>query len=299
MPRQSVFRMVDRQHLPGSQVGRGLRQLIGQRMYIAPVGIVLPVFENGEVDLREALSDLREMASVTAVAADIDLPRGGLQQEGGPQRLIGIQPPAREVTRCQAEDPDSLHWTGILVPVQFDDPLRSESPAFEMFADTQRTDDLSDAVFQFADRTVIEVVPMVVGDDEQIYRRHILRAVEVAARKGPVQKPQRSGAPENRVHENPPPARKDQVGGVSEPDQLLPRGVELPQIGSDGSHGTAGRRFSVERNRNPSMVRTRPRSAVICGVRSRLRNCRRGSWASVRSGPAAPRGAAVRTKVDG
>ena len=47
---------------------------------------------------------------------------------------------------------------------------------------------------------------MVVGDDEQVYRRHILRTVEVAARKGPVQKPQRSGAPENRVHENPPPA---------------------------------------------------------------------------------------------
>ena len=75
------------------------------------------------------------------------------------------------------------------------------------------------------------------ADYQQIYRRHILRAVEVAARKGPVQKPQRSGAPENRVHENPPPARKDQVGGVSEPDQLLPRGVELPQIGPDGSHG--------------------------------------------------------------
>ncbi len=185
MPRQSVFRMVDRQHLPGSQVGRGLRQLIGQRMYIAPVGIVLPVFENGEVDLREALSDLREMVSVTAVAADIDLPRGDLQQERGPQRLIGIQPPAREVARCQAEDPDSLHGAGILVPVQFDDPLRSESPAFEMFADTQRTDDLSDAVFQFADRTVIEMVSMVVGDDEQVYRRHILRAVEVAVRNGP------------------------------------------------------------------------------------------------------------------
>ena len=71
MPRQSVFRMVDRQHLPGSQVGRGLRQLIGQRMYIAPVGIVLPVFENGEVDLREALSDLREMVSVTAPSPPI------------------------------------------------------------------------------------------------------------------------------------------------------------------------------------------------------------------------------------
>ena len=79
MPRQGVFGVVDRQHLPGAQVHGGLRKLIGQRMDVTPVDIVLPVFENRQVDLRKPLPDLHEMISVTTVAADVDFPRGRFQ----------------------------------------------------------------------------------------------------------------------------------------------------------------------------------------------------------------------------
>ena len=81
---------------------------------------------------------------------------------------------------------------------------------------------------------------MVVADDEQVDRGHILRAVEVAAFKSLVQERQRSGAPENRVDEYPPSARKDQVGGVAEPDQLVLRGIERQQVGPDGRNGLRG-----------------------------------------------------------
>ena len=144
------------------------------------------------------------------------------------------------MARRQAEDAETLHGSGILVPIQLDDPLRGKSPAFEMLADTQRTDDLPDAVLQFADRTVIEMVPMVVADDEQVDRGHILRTIEVAARKSPVQKTQRSCAPENRVHEYPPSARKNQVGGVTEPNQPVLCGIEPPQVGPDSRNGLRG-----------------------------------------------------------
>lgn len=74
-------------------------------------------------------------------------PRGRLQQERSPQRLIGRQPAAGEVARGETADGESVAERLLFVPVQLDDLRRVEAPVLEVLAHAQRTDDRADALF--------------------------------------------------------------------------------------------------------------------------------------------------------
>ena len=140
----------------------------------------------------------------------------------------------------QAANREAVVERRLLVPVEFDDPLFGEAPVFEMFADAQRADDRPDARHKRSDRAVVEVVPVVVGDDEVVDVGHILRAVEVRAFERAIQEREGRRAEEDRVDERPPSVGLDQVGGVTEPDHEVAVRRERPEVGANRRHGMVG-----------------------------------------------------------
>ena len=180
------------------------------------------------------------MASVSAVAAHVDFPRGRLQQERSPQRLIGRQPAAGEVARGETADGESVAERLLFVPVQLDDLRRVEAPVLEVLAHAQRTDDRADALFQFADRAVVEMIPVVVRDDEVVDVGHLFGAVDVGAFERTVEQRERRRAAENRIDERPASFGLNQVGRVPEPDQQVAFGIERPQVGADRRYRILG-----------------------------------------------------------
>ena len=75
MVREAELGVVDGDETPCSKVGNGLTQLIGHGVDLAPVGIVLAVLHDGEVDVRKLLPEALETAAVAAIAREEDLPR--------------------------------------------------------------------------------------------------------------------------------------------------------------------------------------------------------------------------------
>ena len=71
-------------------VGRCLGGLFGEHVVVAPVFVVLPVFQQGEVDGAEAAADVGKVAAVAAVARKINLVPLGLQHEARPQGFVEI-----------------------------------------------------------------------------------------------------------------------------------------------------------------------------------------------------------------
>ena len=74
-----------------------------------------------------------------------------------------------------------------------------------MLPDAERADDLPDPGFEFGDRTVVEVIPVVMRDDEQIHVGHVAGTVDVGALERPVEEGERCGGPEYGVDEHTPP----------------------------------------------------------------------------------------------
>lgn len=102
-----------------------------------------------------------------------------------------------------------------------------------MLAHAQRTDDRADALFQLADRAVVEMIPVVVRDDEVVDVGHLFGAVDVGAFERTVEHRERRRVAENRIDERPAPFGLNQLGRVPEPDQQVAFGIERPQVGAD------------------------------------------------------------------
>lgn len=143
--------------------------------------LYMPVFENRQVDVREFAADFGEMLPVTAVAAHVDFPRGRLQQERSPERLVGSQPASREVARGEAADGEAVAERSLLV--QSSSTIRSfGKPQYSKCSPTpsgQTTVPMRGLSAMTVRRS--EVVPMVVGDDQAVDVWHVLRTVEVRA----------------------------------------------------------------------------------------------------------------------
>ena len=75
MVREAELGVVDGDETPCSKVGNGLTQLLGHGVDLAPVGIVLAVLHDGEVDVGKLLPETFETAAVAAIAREEDLPR--------------------------------------------------------------------------------------------------------------------------------------------------------------------------------------------------------------------------------
>ena len=78
---QAELGMVNRDVAGGIQVFHLLAQILRHRVDLRPVRIVLPVFENPQVDVRELLPDLCVMLAIAAVTANPYSPLGRLKHE--------------------------------------------------------------------------------------------------------------------------------------------------------------------------------------------------------------------------
>ena len=72
--REAKLGVVDGDETPCSKVGNGLTQLLGHGVDLTPVGIILAVLHDGEVDARKLLPEALEATAVAPVAREKDLP---------------------------------------------------------------------------------------------------------------------------------------------------------------------------------------------------------------------------------
>ena len=72
--------MVDGDETSCSKVGNGLSQMFWNGVDLAPVGIVLAVLHDGEVDVGKLLPEAFEAAAIAPVAREKDLPRWRFHQ---------------------------------------------------------------------------------------------------------------------------------------------------------------------------------------------------------------------------
>ncbi len=75
MVREAKLGVVDGDETPGAKFRHGLPQIFGHGMDLAPVGIVLAVFHDGEVDVGKLFPEAFEATAVAAIAREKDLPR--------------------------------------------------------------------------------------------------------------------------------------------------------------------------------------------------------------------------------
>lgn len=107
---------------------------------------------------------------------------------------------------------------GTFIPIQLDELALVVAPIFKILAYAQRTNYLLYSAFQFADRLVIQVIPMVVRDEEKVDSLgHVLGLVEVRPRKGPIDERDGRAFVEYGVGEDGLPIQTKQKGTVPEP----------------------------------------------------------------------------------
>lgn len=190
---ERVLRIVDGQESFGRKVEQGFRELFGHEVDVPPVGVVLAVLNHRKVDSRETLPDFFEVSSVTAVAAEENFPSKGFQHEGTPERLVAGKGTAREMLRGQAMEGETARQRNVVLPVELNQFFRSETPPFQMCADTQPANDFRDSWLEFRDCPAVQVIPVVVRDDEAINIWHILGKIDFGPRKRFVENGKRRG----------------------------------------------------------------------------------------------------------
>ena len=84
--------MVHREEALGTEGLHRLAEVLGEHVDAAPVLlVVLPVLEDGQIQLGELLPDLGIVRAEAAITTDVDRVLRPLQDEGGPQRLAGCE----------------------------------------------------------------------------------------------------------------------------------------------------------------------------------------------------------------
>lgn len=169
---------------PGAEVLYGPLQIGRKHVDIAPILAVLAVFEHGDIQIRKLACDVGEMGIVPAVAAEENPLRRSFDDERSPQRPVRPKRTSGKVPRGTAIYRKAAAERSLFAPIELRDPLRIETPIFEILAHTQRADDTARAVAQLRYRAVVEMVPMVVCDDQQVDPRHILGFIEIGPLEG-------------------------------------------------------------------------------------------------------------------
>ena len=149
-----------------------------------PVGVVLPVLENREVDRRKAASDRLEVRPVAAVAREVKRLAGKLQNEAAPKRGVALQGSAREVLRRHGRCEKRIAHARLFKPVELRDALRGPPPVLEMRTDAKRANNALDAIRYGANRRVVEVIVVIVRNEKAIDGRHVLGPIDVRTPEG-------------------------------------------------------------------------------------------------------------------
>ena len=68
--REAELGVVDGDETPCPEVGNGLTQMFGHGVDLAPVGIVLTVLHDGEVDVGELFPDAFEATAIASIARE-------------------------------------------------------------------------------------------------------------------------------------------------------------------------------------------------------------------------------------
>ena len=113
-----------------------------------------------------------------------------------------------------------------------------------MGADAQTADDDADSVLQPHDARIIQMIPVIVGNEQTVDVRHIPDAVRCGSLKGPGAETYRSriGA-EDRIDENAQSANMDEEGGMSQPYHAVFIPVQAAKIYAQKGNGVRRRRL--------------------------------------------------------
>ena len=74
MVREAELGVVNGDETPGAKFSNSLTQVFGHGVDLAPVGIVLAIFHNGEVNVGKLLPEAFEAAVVATITREKDLP---------------------------------------------------------------------------------------------------------------------------------------------------------------------------------------------------------------------------------
>ena len=80
--------MMDGEDGFGLQIQDGVLQTFGSGVNQRPVVVILPVFEQRQIDLSKLFADALETTVIASIAADIDLATAIFNHERSPKRLI-------------------------------------------------------------------------------------------------------------------------------------------------------------------------------------------------------------------
>ena len=118
------------------------------------------------------------------------------------------------------------------IPVSFENRFLAIAPRFKMGPDAEGTDNLPHLGPKRRCRGIIQMIPMIVGNEQVIDVRHVLGGVEVRPLERPVgKKDRRSKGAEHGIYQNTPAAELHKVGRMAEPDDGIRIPVERPQVG--------------------------------------------------------------------
>ena len=87
---KGVLVMMDGEDLPRLQIKDGFFEVFGHGVDISPVGVILSVFQESEVDSAKPFLYLLKTLVIASVAADIDLSASCFYQERSPERLVAL-----------------------------------------------------------------------------------------------------------------------------------------------------------------------------------------------------------------
>ena len=90
MDRKGELVMVDGEDLLGLEVKNNFFEIFRRSVDIAPIGIVLTVFQESKVNRAKPLVYLSKTLVIAAVSSDIDLASAGFDQERSPECLIPL-----------------------------------------------------------------------------------------------------------------------------------------------------------------------------------------------------------------
>lgn len=102
------------------------------------------------------------------------------------------------------------------------------------FVYAQGADDLSDAVFQPFYRVVVQVIPVFVGDDQEVDVGNVVGRIDVRAFERPEHERHRGTVRQYRIDEEPLAAALDKIGRMPEPYDRFFVPVEPVQVGFYG-----------------------------------------------------------------
>src|SRR5574344_1243139 len=122
-------------------------------------------------------------------------------------------------------------------PVHLSDTGNRVVPIFEILPHTERTEHMPDARTQTGDRFIVEMIPVVVGDDKVVDIGHVGRLVDVGALKRFHYERHWRSRIEHRVYKEPNAVNLHVIRRMPKPYEQILIARLRHQVGSEGMQG--------------------------------------------------------------